>query len=579
MPLAIELAAAWINVLSCRDIREEIRHNLSFLRTNLRDYPERHRDIRAVFDTSWQMLTASERRLFRRLSVFRGGFTRPAAEAVGGEAQWTEEDLSLQREGKLQLARRQPQVVSALARLVDKSFVRRTISGRYEIHELMRQYGAAKLLERPEEEKQARDKHTLYYLNFLVRQERPIRGPDQRRVLEAAAPEIENIKTAWHWAAVRQRLDWLGRMLPAWLWLFEIRNDFEDAAAATAHTVELFRRQQAPRTLAHGDEHEHFAFLLSQAGWFAFRCGQTERARAFIDEALSLLGPDSDPQPLWYANANRSFIEVSLSNLTKARRFAEEALQQALALASPWHIGWPLAILGMIVLEEGDPPASYELLQESLALWLEVGDPRGLIFAYTHLGAATLALEKNEEALGYAEQCLALGIDVDDRWSQANALRVIGQARAAQGDYEEAEHAFRESIALYREVGDSWGTAVALVNLGNAALDAGELEQAGATFAQALRPSEQAQAVATGLSALVGLARVEAEGDQLDWARSLAGYVAGHPQASEYARDAARQLRAEMGDRVSGASTARSGSVLSGSAFPEVARIVLARRL
>jgi predicted ATPase len=112
-----------------------------------------------VFDSSWNMLGEPERRLFRWLSIFRGGFTRAAAEAVGGEMPWAEEDAAVAEDGTLQLRQRQPPVLAALARLVDKSFVRHTPSGRYEIHELMRQYGVAKLLQRPEEEREARDNH------------------------------------------------------------------------------------------------------------------------------------------------------------------------------------------------------------------------------------------------------------------------------------------------------------------------------------------------------------------------------------------------------------------------------------
>lgn len=576
MPLAIELAAAWINVLSCGDILQEIQHNLTFLRTSLRDYPERHRDIRAVFDSSWNMLTEPERQLFRRLSVFRGGFTRAAAEAIGGEAPWTEDDLSLVQDGALQLVQRQPQVLAALARLVDKSFVRHTPFGRYEIHELMRQYGAAKLLKRPEEEREARDNHARYYLTFLVQQEAPLKGARQRQVLEMVAPEIENIKTAWNWAIARRRLDWLARMLPGVLWLFEIRNDFQEAALLTWHAVESFRRQRAPTTLARVDEYANFAFLLSQAGWFAFLSGRTERGRALSDEALSLVGPGSTSEHLWYMNAQRGYIELTIGNLADARRFSQRGLEHARELATPWYLGFPLAQLGMISLEEGDPESAYDRLQESLTLWIEVGDLRGLIFAYTHLGAATLALGKTQEALGYAEQSLALSIDANDRWSQANALNLIGRVQAARGDDEKANASFRESADLHREIGDRRGMALALVNLGNAALDAGEVDQARAAFLEALPPAALARAVATGLSAIVGLARVEVGGERPDWAHSLATYVAEHPQAKEHTRAAARQVCAEIEASVKVQRSRQADGRFWGDSFEEVVGSILA---
>ncbi len=550
MPLAIELAAAWSNVLSCREIVQEIERSLDFLRTRLRDYPERHRDMRAVFDASWNMLTEPEQRLFRRLSVFRGGFTRAAAEAMGAETPWTDDDLSLNANGTLQLEQRQPQVLAALAGLVDKSFVRHTPNGRYEIHELLRQYGAAKLIEQPDEEQQARDNHARYYLTWLENQEAPLKGTNQRQVLELLVPDLENIKTAWKWAVVRQRLDWIARLFLGWLWFFEDHNDFEEAAAAMLHAVETFRSRGAPTSLSDSGERDNFAFLLSQTGWIAFRIGQIGRGLALSDEALSLAGPKSKPEHLWYMNIERGSIELATGNSAKARHFTQQALQRARELANPWYIGWPMAQLGIIALQEGEPQDAYQRLQESLAIWTEVGDPRGLFFACANLGVAALALGKQEEALEYAEKSLAISTDIGDLWRQANALNLIGQVQAAQGDYEAAKASYRKSAELRREVGDLPGLAQAMINHGNAALDAGEEEEAKAIFLEALRAVKRAGMVATGLSALVGLARVEAGRNRPHWAYSLASYVAEHPQASESARVAARQLCGEIEERI-----------------------------
>src|SRR5262249_42139823 len=121
MPLGIELGAAWLKTLSCDRIADEIQHSLDFLATPLRNIPERHRSIRAVFDHSWGLLMPDEQAAFRRLSVFRGGFTSEAATAIS--------NVSL----------------NGLAALVDKSLIRATGNGRYDIHELLRQYGAEKL--------------------------------------------------------------------------------------------------------------------------------------------------------------------------------------------------------------------------------------------------------------------------------------------------------------------------------------------------------------------------------------------------------------------------------------------------
>src|SRR5206468_1151551 len=111
LPLGIELAATWVPTLSCQEIAQQIERNIDFLAASIRDLPERHRSIRAVFDHSWNLLTREERQVLQRLSVFRGGFTREAAEQVAGAS------------------------LGVLSTLVAKSLVHRTADGRYDLHE------------------------------------------------------------------------------------------------------------------------------------------------------------------------------------------------------------------------------------------------------------------------------------------------------------------------------------------------------------------------------------------------------------------------------------------------------------
>ncbi len=150
MPLAIELAASWTKVLSCANIAAEIQRNINFLSTSLRDVPERHRSMEAVCEQSWQLLPAEERRVFKRMSVFRGGFRREAAQAVAGAS------------------------LSGLLRLVDKSLLRREASGRYAIHELLRQYAEEQLAQTSSEEiANTRELHCTYYMAFLADRSAP----------------------------------------------------------------------------------------------------------------------------------------------------------------------------------------------------------------------------------------------------------------------------------------------------------------------------------------------------------------------------------------------------------------------
>ena len=146
MPLGIELAATWVRLLSYREIAQEIEQNYHFLETSSPGAPERHLSLTAAFDHSWSRMSAEERTLFRRLSVFRGGFVREAAEQVAGAN------------------------LRTLAALMDKCLIQRQLSGRYLTHRLLRQYGEQKLAEQPDEEAHTYDRYCGYYTRFLQHQ-------------------------------------------------------------------------------------------------------------------------------------------------------------------------------------------------------------------------------------------------------------------------------------------------------------------------------------------------------------------------------------------------------------------------
>ena len=144
LPLGLELAATWIRMISLKEVANEIEKSMDFLTTTARDIPQRHRSIRAVFDYSWSLLTDEEQSVMQKLSVFRSGFTRKAAETVA--------DSNLQ----------------ILSTLVGKSLVRHNQSMRYDLHELVRQYAAAHLHANIEQEHAARRQHSNFYLTMLA---------------------------------------------------------------------------------------------------------------------------------------------------------------------------------------------------------------------------------------------------------------------------------------------------------------------------------------------------------------------------------------------------------------------------
>ena len=172
MPLGILLAAAWVEMLSLEEIAHEISQSLDFLETEMRNVPARHRSIRAVFESSWGLLSEAEQDVYEQLSVFRGGFTREAAQQVTGVG------------------------LRALMALVNKSLLQRTPQGRYVVHNVLRQYAAERLAASPDKHDQVYDRHCDTYTEFLHQQEEPIRKGKRQAALE----EIDNLRAAWGWA-------------------------------------------------------------------------------------------------------------------------------------------------------------------------------------------------------------------------------------------------------------------------------------------------------------------------------------------------------------------------------------------
>jgi DNA-binding SARP family transcriptional activator/predicted ATPase len=176
MPLGIELAAAWARLLSYCDIAQEIETSYRFLTTSGPGGPDRHTSLTAAFDYSWALMSSEERTLAERLSVFRGGFMREAAEQVAGAS------------------------LPDLAALMDKCLIQRTFSGRYQANRLLSQYGRQKLAQGPQEEVQTYERYCDYYTRFLQRRMELLAGGGENEILSEIAAEQENLKAAWSWA-------------------------------------------------------------------------------------------------------------------------------------------------------------------------------------------------------------------------------------------------------------------------------------------------------------------------------------------------------------------------------------------
>jgi serine/threonine protein kinase/predicted ATPase len=217
-PLAILLAASWVEVVSPPEILQEIRRSLDFLETDLRHVEQRHRSMRVVFDASWQRLSDEEREQFAQMAVFRGGFTREAAQEVTGASLRTLSNLV-----RLSLLQRDP------------------ATGRYDMHELLRQYAEGRLAATPNAHDDAAGRHAAYYAAFLHRLEAGLLGADKHKGLAQIEREIDNVRAAWDFAVAHGNLPVIGQALTSMATYYGLRTLNEEAVARLGAALDVVR--------------------------------------------------------------------------------------------------------------------------------------------------------------------------------------------------------------------------------------------------------------------------------------------------------------------------------------------------
>ncbi|MEX0799758.1 MAG: tetratricopeptide repeat protein [Dehalococcoidia bacterium] len=420
MPLGVELAAAWVKVLPARDIVAEIERSLDFLATSTRNVPERHRSMRAVFDESWRLLSDDERDVFKRLSVMRGPFGREAAASVAGAT------------------------LTLLSELVDKSLLRPLPDGRYEVHELLRQYAYEKLEESPDDVAAARDRHCEHYAGFLESLTGDVYGRRQLEASAAVEAEMENVRAAWQWAVDQAKAVELGKAVRALTQCWQFKARYAEAAAALQRAADSLSRLEL--TL---DSGLALAQVLVNSSWFALRLGRVVEAEA-------------------------------------AARRSREVYQELKAATVPGFATEPLCALGIIATVTGDYDLAAELGEEARSVAEARGDPANLQLAYYVLARAAFLQGRHQEAKEYAERAYAITSESGERWFRAYCLIERGNVARALGDYAAASADFQASFAIREEFDDPEGMAVALSSLGEVLLPQGKHKEARERFQRAL---------------------------------------------------------------------------------------------
>lgn len=456
MPLGIELAAAWVHLLSCDEIVKEIERSLDFLATPARNVPERHRTLRAVFDHSWQLLAEAEQAVLRRLAVFRSTFDRQAAEAVAGAS------------------------LALLSALVNKSLLRRAASGRYELHERVRQYAYRKLHEVGEAEA-IRDRHLHTYLALADATELKLFGGNQTASLALLESEHDNFRSALEWG-LRQTSDAQIRLaalrLTAVLARFwHLREHLYEGRAWLEEALILAQQWPAGEAGAaqSGAIQAVRAKLLYGLGNLTGSMDDKQRSIALLEESLALLRQLDDRRALVLTLQRLGEL---LSNQKEARQVAarlEESLTLARALQDNWLIARSLVLLAIIAIERGDYAGGEPLARESLAIYRTLDDAGSLVYLLNVLGQFELQLGNPQQAVACFAEALVLDQIHNPMVSlgQAWTLRNLGFAAQTAGDYAQATVNYQQSLRLRLDLNDIDGAAWCLEGLAEVAVATG----------------------------------------------------------------------------------------------------------
>ncbi|MBC7871520.1 MAG: hypothetical protein H7Y09_11830, partial [Chitinophagaceae bacterium] len=437
MPLGIELAATWIQVLSCAEIAVEIQKGLDFLATSMRNVPERHRSLRAVFEYSWAGLTEQEQHSLRHLSVFMGGFRHEAAQAVAGASLHT------------------------LRVLVSKSLLRRNPfrHGRYEIHELLRQYAEGKLT--PEERAESLMRHASYYGDYLYRLGSVLKSADEPQALDEFQNELDNIRHTWRYAATHRLIDVLTKSLDALEIFYSMRVRYEESE-------EMFRKAIETLNADSPDPAERLllARLLAAYVTNIDAMGRRTQADHLAEKSLALLrefkGQVATAFPLLLL---APFKNIPGRKDPQALELVNEALSIYETAQDKWGTALALYMLGGIEHNHVNYDVAREHLERGFALMSEVGQPGGMAFILGMLAESAFTLGQYEVVRDYLQQALPLWEAVDNRVMVTMTQAWLGRY---EDSYDNADRAatLKNALKIYEEMGDRRRMVWTVYNLG-----------------------------------------------------------------------------------------------------------------
>lgn len=604
LPLGIELAAGWLEMLPLEEIVQEIEKSLDFLETDLRDVPERHRSLRAVADYSWNLLGEEEREVFLKLSVFRSGFEREAAQKVAGAS------------------------LRNLTNLVNKSLLIREPQGRYYIHKLLRQYGADRLKDHPE----SMPTHMAfadYYITLVTKLEVVIQSAKEEAAFEALDKEIGNIRYLWRMGQEYEKFEKVNSLQATLFYYYlgramfkegiELFGGFADKMESVGQKNAIYWQARARQAMflgrlgyyedalelaegaldacSHSAEHDraltylvignilmfqgnyvasnealengrellkdktiwYYPAMRSSLGYVKYLMGDLRGARDIYEDLLQT-AEEQDYSRTVTANLKNNSGEIlqRLGEYARARTLYQESLELSKSPHNPRQIAVSTLNIAGLYFQQSDYQKSRELFQESYDLYREMGDKWGIAQALSNLGNVAMSEDDHETAHNNYNSALTIRRDMGEKRGVADSLSDLAFCAMTQGAMEISQQYNSEALEIRREIGDRLGEGEALSYKGFTGLLSGKLDEAQKAFTAGQVIGEETGSSMILAQAYTGLGVVALEKKEFETAMRYFKVVLRENKAGEaplpmvlWALLGIATIKAEEGDHVS----------------------------
>lgn len=498
IPLAIELASARMKVLSLEKISERLEDRFKLLTTGSRTAQPRMQTLKALIDWSFDLLTDEEKILWRRLSVFSGGWSLDAAEEV-----CSDEFLSKEK------------ILDLLENLTEKSII--TFDGLndwYKMLETIRSYGNEKLIESKEHDAVSQ-KLLDYLILFTEKTENETSGPDQKLALEQFEKLNANFEAALRWAYQNHKAEEALTLAGGLGIYWRLRGHFQTGRKWLRVLLEL--NAETSKLVR--------AKALNWAGTFANRQGNNGVAGKYLDESLSLYRAAGNKQGIASSLYRLGFVLNAQGNRNDAVKTAEECLEIYKAIDDKQGISSSTNLLGILHHENNEPAKAKNYYKESLQISQQNGDIQGIAVCLLNLAHASSDLGNYKEARKHLTESLEKFREIGDVYDAAICLHKLGDLEALEGKYDQAERTYCESINIRKEMKDDAGVALSYYSLGKVRFQTRKYSDALEDFKKSLEINSKAGNTKNILKNLLSVSGTQLALNKKECAATLLGKI------------------------------------------------------